>query len=72
MNEPRPGTPGHTHLAEKKSGWDKAAVIVQGIGGLAIFVSLAALFIGVRQFNDQQTMSAKDLVEQQHETTLDN
>lgn len=57
--------------AEKKSGWDKAAVIVQALGGLAIFVSLAGLFIGVRQFNDQQKMNAHDLVNQQEQTTLD-
>jgi hypothetical protein len=56
--------------AEQKSGWDKAGVIVQAIGGLAIFVSLAGLFIGIRQFNDQQKMSAAELVDQQHQTTL--
>lgn len=59
-----------TGRGEKKSGWDKAAVIVQAIGGLAIFVSLAALFIGVRQFNEQQGTNAKNLVNQQHQATL--
>jgi uncharacterized protein YjbI with pentapeptide repeats len=56
--------------AENKSGWDKAAVIVQAVGGLAIFVSLAALFVGVRQFNEQQRTNAADQVNQQHQTTL--
>lgn len=55
---------------EKKSGWDKASVIVQAIGGLAIFVSLAALFIGVRQFNEQQQANAADQLTQQHQQTL--
>jgi uncharacterized protein YjbI with pentapeptide repeats len=64
-------TQDHTGRAEKKSGWDKASVIVQAIGGLAIFVSLAGLFIGVRQFNAQQKGNAKELVDQRHQTTLD-
>jgi hypothetical protein len=67
VNETSPDHPGR---AEKKSGWDKASVIVQGIGGLAIFVSLAGLFIGIRQFNDQQETNAVDLREQQYQTTL--
>ena len=57
---------------ERKSAWDKASVIVQGVGGLAIFVSLAGLFIGVRQFNDQQQTNATNLVDQQHQDTLSN
>jgi hypothetical protein len=56
---------------EKKSGWDKASVIIQAIGGLAILVSLAGLFIGVRQFNVQQKTNATNLVNQQHQATLD-
>ena len=56
--------------AAKKSGWDQASVIVQAVGGLAIFVSLAGLFIGVRQFNEQQQTNAANLVNQQHQTTL--
>lgn len=55
---------------EKKSGWDKASVVVQAIGGLAIFVSLAGLFIGVRQFNEQQQANAADQLTQQHQQTL--
>jgi len=61
----------HTARAGKKSGWDKAAVIVQAIGGLVIFVSLAGLFIGVRQFNEQQKTNAADMLNQQHQATLD-
>jgi uncharacterized protein YjbI with pentapeptide repeats len=64
-------TLGRVGREEKKSGWDKASVIVQAIGGLAIFVSLAGLFIGVRQFNEQQRTNAADLVNQQHHATLD-
>jgi hypothetical protein len=54
-----------------KSGWDKAAVIVQAVGAFAIFISLAGLFIGIRQFNEQQTVNAAQLTDQQNETTLD-
>jgi hypothetical protein len=50
-------TPAHTNPAERKSGWDKAAVIVQAVGGLAIFVSLAALFIGVRQLTPSRELT---------------
>jgi uncharacterized protein YjbI with pentapeptide repeats len=57
--------------AEKRSAWDKASVIVQGVGGLAIFVSLAALFIGVRQFNEQQQSNAAAQLNQQHQATLE-
>jgi Pentapeptide repeats (8 copies) len=56
---------------ERKSGWDKAAVLVQAVGGLAIFVSLAALFIGIRQFNEQQKVNTAQLLEQQRQATLD-
>jgi Pentapeptide repeats (8 copies) len=54
----------------KKSGWDKAAVIVQAAGGLAIIVSLVALLIGVRQFNLQQKASAEQQLNQQRQDTL--
>jgi hypothetical protein len=56
--------------ASKKSGWDKAAVLVQAIGALAIFVSIAALFTGVRQFNDQQQATQAQTLDQQHQDTL--
>src|SRR5215831_19480373 len=56
---------------ERKSGWDKAAVIVQAVGALAIFVSLIGLFIGVRQFNEQQATNAAQLMNQQNQATLD-
>jgi hypothetical protein len=56
--------------AAKKSGWDKASVVVQAVGGLAIFVSLAALVIGVRQFNEQQRENAAQQLNQQRQATL--
>jgi hypothetical protein len=65
-------TPVPASRVGKKSGWDKASVIVQSIGGLAIFVSLAGLYIGVHQFNDQQGMNAKNLMIQHNQATLDN
>ena len=60
-----------TSPTEKKSGLGKISAIIQATSGLAIFVSLAGLFIGIRQFNDQQTTNATDLMNQQHQTTLD-
>lgn len=54
-----------------KSGWDKAAVLVQAVGAFVIFISLASLFISVRQFNDQQETNAAQLVNQQNQATLD-
>jgi pentapeptide repeat protein len=62
---------GQASRAEKKSGWDKASVLVQSIGGLAIFVSLAGLYIGVHQFNDQQRTNAKNMTIQYDQNTLD-
>jgi hypothetical protein len=64
-------TLGHTGQTEKKSRWDKASVIVQSIGGLAIFISLAGLFVGIHQFNQQQATNAADQLNQQHQATLD-
>jgi hypothetical protein len=61
----------HTRGTEKKSAWDKAAVIIQAIGGIAIFISLAGVFISVREFNEQQKTNAADLTNQQNEATLD-
>jgi hypothetical protein len=72
VNEPHQPTPERADQQEEKSGWDKASVIVQAIGGLAIFVSLAGLFIGLWQFNTQQKTNAADQVNQRHQTTLDN
>jgi len=57
--------------ATGKSGWDKAAVIVQAIGALAIFVSLGGLFIGIRQFNEQQASNAATEVNQQDQSILE-
>lgn len=59
-----------TDRPERKSGWDKAVVIVQAIGALAIFVSLAGVYIGVRQFNAQQKANAEDQLNQQRQATL--
>ena len=56
--------------AVAKTGWDKAAVLVQAIGAFAIFVSVAALVIGVLQFNEQQRTSAAQLLDQQRQATL--
>jgi uncharacterized protein YjbI with pentapeptide repeats len=56
--------------AATKTGWDKAAVLLQAIGTFAIFVSIAALVIGVLQFNEQQRTSAKQLLDQQRQATL--
>ena len=56
--------------AARKTGWEKAAVLVQAIGAFAIVVSIAALFIGVRQFNEQQTATAARMLDQQRQATL--
>jgi len=58
--------------AAEKSRWDKASVIVQAVAGLAIFVSLAGLVVGVLEFNDQQKVDARNLITQRHQTTLAN
>ena len=52
--------------AATKTGWDKAQVI----GTFAVFVSIAGLLIGVFQFNKQQQTSAKQLLDQQRQATL--
>jgi hypothetical protein len=56
--------------AVTKTRWDKASVIVQAIGALAIVVSIGGLFIGVRQFNAQQSASAVQMLDQQRQATL--
>src|SRR5215468_9867614 len=79
LNPLRPDEPGPlpahrgklTGRAKKNSGWHKASVVAQGIGGLAIFVSLAGLLIGARKFNDQQEENAAHPVNRQRQTTLD-
>jgi hypothetical protein len=48
-----------------KSAWDKAAVLIQAVAGLAIIIPLVALFISVHQFNVQQKDNAKEALEQQ-------
>ena len=42
-----------------KTSWDKASVIIQGLGSLGILVSIATLIVGVYQFNTQQSASAQ-------------
>jgi len=65
-----------------KSGWDKASVIIQGIGALAILVPIVALVVGAYQFKTQQLDSAQmqatqvaaaqaQSLDQQRQTTLD-
>lgn len=51
--------------ASAKSGWDKATVIIQALGALAIIVPLIALFVSIRQFDEQQKDSATATLEQQ-------
>jgi len=45
--------------------------VVQAIGAFAIFVSLAGLFIGIRQFNEQQASNAAAEVNQQNQGILE-
>lgn len=65
-----------------KTGWDKASVIIQGIGALAIVVSIVTLLVGVNQFKTQQldsahmqatqvAVSAMQSRDQQRQATLD-
>lgn len=56
--------------AARKSGWDKASVIVQAIGAFAVFVSLGALAISVWQFNQQQKSTAAETLNQQRQDAL--
>jgi uncharacterized protein YjbI with pentapeptide repeats len=64
------GLPKTNPTAATKTGWDKAAVLIQAIGAFAIFVSIAALFTGVRQFNEQQTATAAQMLDQRRQATL--
>jgi hypothetical protein len=57
---------------QKKTKWDKAAIVIQGIAAFAIPISLIALLIGVGQFKAQQATSAGQALDQQRQTTLDN
>lgn len=43
----------------RKTGWDKASVISQVIGALAIPIAIAGLLWGVYQFNTQQSSNAQ-------------
>jgi hypothetical protein len=71
VNQRHQATLDHADRAENKSGWDKASVMVQAVGALAIFVSLAGLIVGVWQFNQQQVTNARDQLDRQHQATLD-
>jgi Pentapeptide repeats (8 copies) len=51
--------------APAKSGWDKATVIIQAAGALAIIVPLIALFVSIHQFSEQQKANAAATLEQQ-------
>jgi hypothetical protein len=48
-----------------KSRWDKATVIIQAVGAVAIIVPLIALFVSISQFSQQQKDSAAATLEQQ-------
>lgn len=67
---PAPPPPPESAPTAAKTGWDKASVLVQAIGAFAIFVSVAALVVGVLQFNEQQRTSAAQLLDQQRQATL--
>ena len=56
--------------AAAKSAWDKAPVIIQIIGALAIIVPLIALYESVHQFNVQQTTNTEQMLDQQRQATL--
>jgi Pentapeptide repeats (8 copies) len=69
-------------LKGRKTGWDKASVISQIIGVLAIPIAIAGLLWGVYQFNAQQVqqqqltrqqeeVTQKQVLDQQRQTTLD-
>src|SRR5260370_42581153 len=49
---------------ENKTRWDKWLFLVQGIGALAIPLSVTALFISVWQFNVQQHSDSQKTAEQ--------
>lgn len=54
-----------------KTGWDKASVIAQVIGALAIPIAIAGLFWQVLQFNIQQNNDHARAIDQQQQATLD-
>src|SRR5438128_2715376 len=53
-----------------KTAWDKAAVIIQAIASLAIVVSIAGLWVGAKQFNEQRKATAAQTLDQQRQATL--
>jgi Pentapeptide repeats (8 copies) len=59
---------GNPAQAPAKSRWDKATVIIQAIGAVAIIVPLIALFVSISQFSQQQKDSATATLEQQRVT----
>ncbi|HEY6286785.1 MAG TPA: pentapeptide repeat-containing protein [Ktedonobacteraceae bacterium] len=52
------------------TGWDKASVIIQGIGALVIVFSIITLILGVNQFKTQQSDSAMQTQDQEYQATL--
>ena len=53
---------------DRKTGWDKASVIIQGFGALAIPIAIAGLLLGLYQFNAQQQTNNNTAVQQQQLT----
>jgi hypothetical protein len=58
-----------TECPPKKT--DRVTLIAQIAAALAVVVSILALAVGVFQFKAQQSDSAKQALDQQHQTTLD-
>ena len=58
-----------TEHPSKKTG--RVTLIAQIASAVAVMVSIFALAIGVKQFNDQQATNQSQVLNQQHQTTLD-
>jgi uncharacterized protein YjbI with pentapeptide repeats len=56
---------GNSAEAPAKSRWDKATVIIQAVGAVAIIIPLIALFVSISEFSQQQKDSAAATLEQQ-------
>jgi uncharacterized protein YjbI with pentapeptide repeats len=55
---------------KERRAWDKAAVIIQAIASLAILVSIAGLWVGAKQFSEQQKATAAQTLDQERQATL--
>src|SRR5437762_2648110 len=53
-----------------KTIWDKVSVIIQGIGALAIPISIIVLVVQIMQFNTQQQLTQQQALDQQEQATL--